>query len=141
MQALWNAQFGFAPALAAALLHSLWQCTVLAAIAALMLHGLRRQSAALRHTVGMCFLLAMAGLPAWRFVQFWLQPAVEVNNGILPAMTAPQISAVPGVFVQHSNGLAAWLSVLWLFGVVWLFWLRVGFLYLFLLMGAVPQGS
>ena len=28
--------------------------------------------------------------------------------------------------------------VVWLFGVVWLFWLRVGLLYLFLLLGAVP---
>ena len=31
--------------------------------------------------------------------------------------------------------------VLWLFGFVWLFWLRVALLYLFLSMGAVPQGS
>jgi hypothetical protein len=31
--------------------------------------------------------------------------------------------------------------VVWLFGVVWLFWLRVGLLYLFLVMGAVPRGS
>ncbi len=29
--------------------------------------------------------------------------------------------------------------VIWLFGVVWLFWLRVGLLYVFLLLGAVPQ--
>jgi YggT family protein len=31
--------------------------------------------------------------------------------------------------------------VLWLFGFVWLFWLRVGLLHLFLLLGAVPRGS
>lgn len=29
--------------------------------------------------------------------------------------------------------------ILWLFGVVWLFWLRVGLLNLFLLLGAVPR--
>jgi hypothetical protein len=29
--------------------------------------------------------------------------------------------------------------VLWLFGVVWLFWLRVGLLYIFLLLGALPK--
>jgi len=29
--------------------------------------------------------------------------------------------------------------VVWLFGVVWLFWLRVGLLYLFLVLGAVPR--
>lgn len=31
--------------------------------------------------------------------------------------------------------------VLWLFGFVWLFWLRVGLLHLFLLLGAVPRGA
>jgi YggT family protein len=31
--------------------------------------------------------------------------------------------------------------VVWLFGVVWLFWLRVGLLYLFLLLGLVPKAS
>jgi len=31
--------------------------------------------------------------------------------------------------------------VIWLFGVVWLFWLRVGLLYLFLVLGAVPQSG
>ena len=31
--------------------------------------------------------------------------------------------------------------VLWLFGVVWLFWLRVGLLYLFLVLGAIPRAS
>ena len=29
--------------------------------------------------------------------------------------------------------------VVWLFGVVWLFWLRIGLLYLFLILGAVPR--
>jgi len=29
--------------------------------------------------------------------------------------------------------------VVWLFGVVWLFWLRVGLLYLFLAMGAAAR--
>jgi len=31
--------------------------------------------------------------------------------------------------------------VLWLFGVVWLFWLRVLMLYVFLLLGAAPKMS
>jgi hypothetical protein len=34
---------------------------------------------------------------------------------------------------------AAMPVVTWLFGVVWLFWLRVGLLYVFLLLGAAPQ--
>ncbi len=29
--------------------------------------------------------------------------------------------------------------IVWLFGFVWLFWLRVGLLYLFLLLGAIPK--
>ena len=29
--------------------------------------------------------------------------------------------------------------VVWLFGVVWLFWMRIGLLYLFLIFGAVPR--
>jgi YGGT family len=29
--------------------------------------------------------------------------------------------------------------IVWLFGVVWLFWLRVGLLYMFLLFGALPR--
>lgn len=31
--------------------------------------------------------------------------------------------------------------VLWLFGVVWLFWLRVALLYVFLFFGLVPKAS
>jgi hypothetical protein len=31
--------------------------------------------------------------------------------------------------------------VIWLFGFVWLFWLRVALLYVFLLLGAVPKVS
>ena len=31
--------------------------------------------------------------------------------------------------------------VIWLLGVVWLFWLRVAMLYVFLLLGAVPKVS
>lgn len=31
--------------------------------------------------------------------------------------------------------------VLWLFGFVWMFWLRVALLYVFLLLGAVPKAG
>ena len=44
--------------------------------------------------------------------------------------------------------LIAWVTpkaaapvVMWLFGVVWLFWIRVFLLYIFLLAGAVPQAG
>lgn len=55
----------------------------------------------------------------WRFFCRITDPVVAVISLVTPKATAP--------------------VVIWLFGVVWLFWLRVGLLYVFLLMGAVPQ--
>jgi YggT family protein len=46
-------------------------------------------------------------------------------------VTDPVVAAVALVTPK-----AAVPVVVWLFGVVWLFWLRVGLLYLFLLLGA-----
>ena len=45
MNAIWNAQFGFAPALAQALLHSLWEDALLAIVAALLLAAMAKRSA------------------------------------------------------------------------------------------------
>ena len=55
----------------------------------------------------------------WRFFCRITDPFVMLIGVVTPKATAP--------------------VVLWLFGVVWLFWLRVGLLYLFLLLGAVPR--
>lgn len=52
------------------------------------------------------------------------------------SLTDPVVAAVAVVTPK-----AAAPVVIWLFGFVWLFWLRVGLLYLFLLFGAVPRGS
>ena len=57
----------------------------------------------------------------WRFFCRITDPVVAAVSVATPKAVAP--------------------VVLWLFGFVWLFWLRVALLYLFLLMGAVPQGS
>ena len=51
-------------------------------------------------------------------------------------ITDPVVSAV---YVATPKAVAP--IVRWLLGFVWLFWLRVVLLNLFLLMGAVPQGS
>lgn len=51
-------------------------------------------------------------------------------------ITDPIVAAVALVTPK-----AAAPVVVWLFGVVWLFWLRVLFLYIFLLLGAVPRVS
>jgi hypothetical protein len=55
----------------------------------------------------------------WRFFCRLTDPMVAAIALVTPKATAP--------------------VVIWLFGVVWLFWLRVGLLYVFLLMGAVPR--
>ena len=55
----------------------------------------------------------------WRFFCQLTDPVVAAVALLTPKAAAP--------------------VVLWLFGVVWLFWLRVGLLYLFLVLGAVPR--
>ena len=49
-------------------------------------------------------------------------------------ITDPVVAAVAAVTPK-----AAAPVVVWMFGVVWLFWLRVGLLYLFLVLGAFPR--
>lgn len=121
-----------ATALASALLHSLWQCALLAGAAAITLTMLSHRGAALRHTVGMGFLLTMVALPALYFVQFAQQPIGELADGASPLLAAPLIAAASRVFAPQSSGWAAVLSALWLFGVtsmlIWhlggLWWVR-----------------
>ena len=57
----------------------------------------------------------------WRFFCLVTDPVVAAVSLVTPKAVAP--------------------VVVWLFGVVWLFWLRVGLLYAFLLAGAVPRTS
>jgi beta-lactamase regulating signal transducer with metallopeptidase domain len=118
MNALWNAQFGFAPALAQALLHSLWQDALLAIVAALLLAAMAKRSAGSRHTLGMLILIAMVLLPAATFLGFWRESAVDVNAGWVPAISAPAAGAIPGTYVQQSVPLAGVLASLWLLGVL-----------------------
>ena len=57
----------------------------------------------------------------WRFFCRITDPVVAAVALVTPKATAP--------------------VVVWLFGVVWLFWLRALLLYVFLLLGAVPRVS
>jgi YggT family protein len=57
----------------------------------------------------------------WRFFCRMTDPVVAVVALVTP-------KAAPPVLI-------------WLFGFVWLFWLRVGLLYLFLVLGAVPRAN
>ena len=117
MELIASAQFGFAPALAFALLHSLWQDALLALVAALSLRSLATRTASLRHAVGMGFVLAMLLAPLLTFLRFWQQPGSDLNSGLLPVVTAPASGAAPGVFLQHSGPAASWMALLWLLGV------------------------
>ena len=57
----------------------------------------------------------------WRFFCRITDPVVVAVAVVTPKAAAP--------------------VVVWLLGVVWLFWLRVGLLYVFLVVGAVPRVS
>lgn len=109
-------QFGIAPALALALVHSLWQVAVLAILAWGVLTACANRSAALRHLLGMGFLLAMAVVPAISFLGFLSQPVLDVNATLLPVMS-PVGSGTPGRFEWQSNALAAAMTITWLLGV------------------------
>jgi beta-lactamase regulating signal transducer with metallopeptidase domain len=116
MEALAAAQYGLAPALASALLHSLWQGALLAVAAALTLRAMGRASAAWRHAVAMGFLGAMVLAPTVQFLGFWLQPTAQLYESLLPAMTRPRLGA-GDVFVQQSSPVAALVVLFWLAGV------------------------
>ena len=82
--------------------------------------------AALMYTLLGRVLLALIVQPdssnyIWRFFCQFTNPVVAAVAYVTPKATAP--------------------VVIWLFGVVWLFWLRVLLLHVFLLLGAVPRIS
>ena len=117
MEIVEYAQVELAPALATALLHSLWQCMLLALIAAATLRMLNRRSAALRHTAGLGFLLAMASLPAWTFLAIWSRPIGVNTSSVAPEAATPPIGLAHGGLVPSTSELAAGLCALWLVGV------------------------
>ena len=88
------AQYQVAPALAAVLVHALWQDALLAVVAALVLRTMSSASAAARHHAAMAFLLAML---------------------LVPATTAPFVDTEGSVFVRGSAPAALAVS-LWLLG-------------------------
>jgi hypothetical protein len=57
----------------------------------------------------------------WRFF-------CRITDPVIAAVALVTPRAVPPV-------------IIWLFGVVWLFWIRVAFLYLFLVFGVVPRAN
>jgi beta-lactamase regulating signal transducer with metallopeptidase domain len=116
MEALALAQYGFAPALASALLHSVWENAVLALAAALTLRAMARATAAARHNVAVAFLLAMVAVPVVQFLRFWGEPGAGIVGGLLPAMTVPRLSPAANAFVQDSSAVAPLVTLFWLLG-------------------------
>src|SRR5688500_16256079 len=126
MEALAFAQYGFAPALASALIHSLWQNALLGVAAALTLRAMARTKAKSRHRAAMAFLVAMALLPAVQFLRFWGQTGGTINDGLVPAMSAPQLRGAADGFVQQTSPLAPVLVLVWLLGVTMMLVRHVG---------------
>ncbi len=140
MDPLSTAQFAFAPALASALVHSLWQIALLALAAGLSLRAMARATAAARHNVGMGFLVAMLVVPAVQFLRFWQEPASTLNAGLLPAMTGPELSAA-NVFVQQSSPLAPFVVLFWMAGLILMLIRHVGSLRMLTAMERGPHQS
>jgi beta-lactamase regulating signal transducer with metallopeptidase domain len=126
MNSLWSAQYAVASSLALSLLHSLWEVAVLSLLAAVTFRFLERHSAALRHSVGLGFMVSMLLAPAWTFAWCVHRPAAELKSGMLPVLSAPVHDESSGLFVQHSNYGAAALSLLWLLGVAVMLLRHVG---------------
>ena len=105
-------------ALGMSLLHSLWQAALLALLACAALSLLARRSAAMRHVVGMGFLLAMAIAPVATFIRLTGQSAVSAA----PTVATGGWAALPVVSgpVAFATSLPApsWLPWLWCAGVM-----------------------
>ena len=91
-QGAWTQSVGWA------LLHSLWQITLIAALYAVAAVALRKRSASLRYMVG---CVAMAGMLIVPFATFFVLP-----NPIEPAITA----VVDVSTVQSSDSMSQCLS-------------------------------
>lgn len=108
----------FASSLTQALLDSLWQDALLALLATLLLGAFGRSSAALKHAVGMLFLLAMAALPLATLVSLMSAGSVTVSSGL--AALGPHGSSTFGLLSPgvHLFTAPQWLPWLWFIGVI-----------------------
>lgn len=109
---------GFAPALASALLHSLWQDALLGVAAALALRAMAGASAAARHNVAMVFLIAMVAVPALHFVRVWQADAPvdavmsiagleQTRTWLSAVMVAAWFAGAASMLVRYAGGLRA----------------------------------
>ncbi|MBL8263521.1 MAG: hypothetical protein JNM58_13945 [Xanthomonadaceae bacterium] len=141
MDAFAAVQHGLAPALASALLHSVWQGTLLAIAAACALAAMARNTAAARHMVAMGFLFAMVLLPAMEFISFWQMSGQQLSEGWLPVMEAIEPSAASGLFAHASSPVPDVVLQLWLIGVAVMLFRHVGGLWAVRAMARAPHES
>ena len=134
-------QHGFAPALASALLHSLWQGGLLGLAAAGVLAAMARSRAAARHAVGMSFLAAMVLLPVAGFLSFWRLSAQQLSEGWLPVMTALEPVPASGMVARESSAIPDAVVHLWLLGVVLMLLRHAGGLWAVRAMARAPHES
>ncbi|WP_312316184.1 M56 family metallopeptidase [Stenotrophomonas sp.] len=138
MDAFATAQLSLAPALASALLHALWQITLLGLGAWLALAATARHSAAMRHAIGMLFLLAMVLVPALTFISFLQMPVPAVDAP--PALLAEALGgASASVLLEHvSSSVTMVLALLWVLCVAGALVRHAGGLYLLRTLGNLP---
>lgn len=115
-----NLNYLFEHALAQTLLHSLWQIAVLGLFAAMLLGLLQRRSAAMKHVIGMLFLMLMAAAPLMTFVLLMsgngnVTTAAHAT-GVLPLLM-PSMLNMPQVSSTTSTLLLPWF---WCAGVVFM---------------------
>jgi beta-lactamase regulating signal transducer with metallopeptidase domain/protein involved in polysaccharide export with SLBB domain len=105
------------------LVHSLWELSLLAAVAAIALLMLRRQSAPLRYVVGYALLMGMMAVPVGTYAYFWARrvrvvPAPEAVASVMidapifigePVEAMPHVDAAPVDVWQRVMG---WLRTL-----------------------------
>lgn len=106
-------------AIALSLLHSVWQIAALAVLAASSLTLLERRSAALRHTIGMAWLLSMALAPIATLVWLLRHPmqmaatlSADSGGSAMHADTLPSLTAAAAASAP------SWLPLLWGAGVL-----------------------
>ena len=129
-----NTQFIFSSAVALALAHSLWQCALLALLAALSFWMLGKAGARWRHTVGMVWMVAMLIAPLVTFYLCWQSTSASLP--IAPQELTQGASQFRfGAITNYATLRTAapwidWLLVavaqLWLVGVVIMLALQYG---------------
>jgi beta-lactamase regulating signal transducer with metallopeptidase domain len=95
-------------AIAFALLHSLWEVSLLGLLAACSFRLMRGAAAWQRHTVGMAWMMAMVVVPLWTFDLG--SPARRVGASAVPSWTD---WVLPGMTFVWLMGVAAMLALRW----------------------------